>query len=274
MIPGRDYHLHPYHVGCGAPAMTIPAIFRRAEQIGLTSIGVTDHFYGPEDFAAHEQIRRDIEATPTTVEVFFGVEVTCTDRSTPVSYREEDREQIGWQYAVAGPHGPDIEKYKLNALIDRQVALQLRFIRDPLIDVLVHPWWFSQGVFEELGYPWFGEDFSVVPASLHREIARAAVEHGTAIEVNAGAIFCNPHYSDRFKDQYRDYLAILNEEGVSFSVCSDAHRLNELGRSRAAETVLHFLHVPPERIWTPPRGKTFERLGLTRPMIRGRAAST
>lgn len=256
MIYGTDYHLHTIYLKCADATMTVENIYRRAEEVGLTSIGITDHLNQLQFLPEHEKIKRDMAALSPPMEVFFGVELNLLNVEGEIPYSAEIRDQMGFEFAIGGIHSTYLETYDLKRLVEIQHRHHLRFACDPLIDVVVHPWWFSHGEFQQKGFPWF-DDLTVVPEAFHRELAQAAREHGTAIEINATAIFCNPHYSDRFKAQYRDYVRLLMEEGVLLAVSSDAHTLSQMGLTRVVEELLEELGLPDEQVWTPRRGKTW-----------------
>ncbi|MBM4045835.1 MAG: PHP domain-containing protein, partial [Planctomycetes bacterium] len=74
MQNGRDYHIHTHYMKCGVAAMTIEAVYRRCEEVGLRSIAITDHLNRREQAPTHLNIRKDMAATPTKMETFFGVE--------------------------------------------------------------------------------------------------------------------------------------------------------------------------------------------------------
>ena len=119
------------------------------------------------------------------------------------------------------------------------------------MDVLVHPYWFWKGEFDNQGWPWF-DSMTAVPAGYARELGQAARETGTAIEINATAILTNTCYSKRFVEEYQDFLAILAEEGACFSLGSDAHNINRLKDIESAWQVAERLHLKPDCIWFPP----------------------
>jgi histidinol phosphatase-like PHP family hydrolase len=122
------------------------------------------------------------------------------------------------------------------------------------VDVVAHPWWWqgawqdADGMYRTL--PWF-DDFSAVPRSMHDELAAAAREHGTAIEINAGAIFVNPAYTNHFKHQYLEYLAYMKDAGVTFCVASDSHHPGYDARLRLIEGELDFLGLTEDQLWRP-----------------------
>jgi len=260
MKRNMDYHIHTLYLKCGDETLTIENIYARCKELGITSIAITDHLNKREYLPEHFKIKRDMEATPTDLEVFFSVELNVLDRDCTWPYDEEVKMEAGFQFAIGGVHGTWIDEYDIDRLVRVQHDMLCKCAASPLIDVVVHPWWFGKGEFERKGFPWF-DDMSVVPEKLSREFARVAKEHGTAIEINANAIFLCPSYSDRFKEQYKDYIRVLMDEGPMFSICSDAHNINQLGSTRVVEDILEEIGVPDEQIWTPHVGKTALRNG-------------
>jgi histidinol phosphatase-like PHP family hydrolase len=83
------------------------------------------------------------------------------------------------------------------------------------------------------------------------ELAEACVETGTSVEMNGGAIIHHQRYTDRFKDDYREYLAALCERGVTFTLCSDAHDIEQLSFAGDAAQFLADAGVPDEQIAAP-----------------------
>ena len=114
----------------------------------------------------------------------------------------------------------------------------------------MHPYWFGKGEFDSKGWPWF-DSMEVIPENLTRELGQVAKETGTAIEINGSANLENSAYSSEYVRQYVDYLAILAEEGVVFSVGSDAHDINRLATVQSAWQVIDQLGIPPEQVWRP-----------------------
>ena len=257
---GYDYHIHTHHLNCADETMQVEAVLRRAEELGLTSIAITDHLNRPQQLTLHRRIREELQALRPNIEVYFGVELNFYNTTGKFPYTAEARDWLGFEFAIGGVHstyvGGDDGSTELAEVRATIIALQhahhLLTCAEPLVDVLVHPWWFSWNEFQQKGLRWF-EDMSDIPEALHRELARVARETGTAIELNAAAIFLNPHYSDRFKEDYRRYVKLLAEEGVRFAIASDAHTIKTLGATRAVEELLEELGIGEEQVWRPAR---------------------
>ena len=248
-----DFHIHTLYLKCANETMTVPAILDGLRANGVKKFGISDHLNTRDKLPEHFKIKADLDALPERadgMECYFGVELNFLGCDGEFAYDEGVRDQAGFQYAIGGIHGTYIEEYDLTKLIDTQHRHHLLTCRNPLVDALVHPWWFGKGEFDNKGFPWFN-DMSVVPEDLSRELGRVAAETGTAIEINSAAIFYCPNYSDRFKEQYVDYLALLNDEGPMFSLGSDAHSTNHFKGWHLAVEAAKRAGIAEERIWTP-----------------------
>lgn len=248
--PKCDYHMHTKYLKCADDTMEIEAIVQECIRLGVTSIAITDHLNTLDKVVLHKLIKEDIEKINADIEIFFGAELNFTGCDEGFVFNEEIKEQYGFQFANGGIHGTYLEKYDLKELVDIQHRHHLKTCRDPLVDVLVHPYWFNSNEFKKKGFPWFNT-MKAVPETFTRELGQAARETGTAIEINADAIFIKKEYSEDFKKEYIDYLAILAEEGVQFALGSDAHTITSLKEITAAWDVVEKLGLSEDRIWKP-----------------------
>lgn len=248
-IPKCDFHIHTKYLGCANKTMDVLDIVRECEQIGLTSIGFTDHLNSPDKLKLHRFIKRDIESLNSEIDVYFGVELNFLEVDGGFVLNEEIKEQYGFQFAIGGIHSTYCDSYDLKKMVDIQHRHHLKACSDPLIDVLVHPYWFDMGEFQRKQWPWFES----LPAtdSYARELGQVAKETGTAIELNSTAILANPIYPDRYKKEYLSYLSIIDEQGPNFSLGSDAHDIEWLRTVKTAWQVAEKLNLTTNRIWQP-----------------------
>ncbi|HIE51179.1 MAG TPA: PHP domain-containing protein [Armatimonadetes bacterium] len=248
--PRYDFHLHTKYLGCANETMEVGAIVAECERLGVTRLAITDHLNDLEQLPRHRPILRDLRELETQVEVYFGVELNFTGCDEGFPFNEEIKEQYGFQFAIGGIHSTYLKEYDLRKLIDIQHRHHLRTCEDPLVQVLVHPYWFSKREFKEKGFPPF-ESLQVVPEAYVRELGQVARETGTAIEINACANLQSSVFGEDYVRSYVDFLAILAAEGATFSLGSDAHDISQLATIRTVWEVVEQLHLPQERIWTP-----------------------
>jgi len=249
--PKYDFHIHTKYLGCGNATMEIPSIVRECKRLGVTSLGITDHLNSLDKLELHVPIRRDIEELEDAgVEVYFGVELNFTGYDRGFAFSQEIKEEYGFQFAIGGIHSTYLEEYDLKKLVDIQHRHHLKTCQDPLVQVLVHPYWFSKGEFEGNGWPWFNS-MKVVPESYVRELGQTSKETGTAIEINGKANLRNPTLGEDYVREYIDFLYILAEEGTIFSLGSDAHDISHLEAIRDSWQVAEQLGLSQDRIWRP-----------------------
>ena len=244
-----DLHIHTKYLGCANETMEVDAVAAECERLGVECIGFTDHLNTPEQLPLHVPILEDIRRLRTRAAVYLGVELNFTGPDAGFVFSRQIKADYGFQFAIGGIHQTYVDSFDLDKVIEIQHRHHLRVCEDELVDVLVHPYWFSKREFEQKGFPEF-ESVRAVPERLTRELAQVARQTHTAIEINASANLVNR--PDDYVRAYVDYLAILAEEGVTFALGSDAHAIEGLSNVHVAWEVARRLGISSERIWHPP----------------------
>ena len=248
MIPKCDYHIHTDLIGCADKTMRIPAILNKCSLLGMEKIGITDHLNTLEQLPIHRQIKEELSQYQTGLVVYFGVELNFTGLDQDFAYSQKVRDELGYQFAIGGIHsayGFAQDREKCLAIQHRH---HMRVMEDPLVNVLVHPYWFGSGEFKQMD--WF-VDMTVIPDAWIRELGAASAQTGTAIEINGCAFFHNLIYSKRWKESYLEYLKGLASAGAIFSLGSDAHNINELSAIQTVRAIADELNLPEARFWQP-----------------------
>ena len=249
-VPRCDFHIHTQYLGCAKPEMTIPAVLAECERLGMTQIGITDHLNRPDQLDLHQKILADLHMAQSGLEIYFGVELNFMSKEGPLALDEDTKEQYGFQFAISGIHDTYLDQYDPKELVDIQHRHHILTCQDPLVDVLVHPYWFGRNEFERKGFPPF-ESMETVPESYAIELGQTAAETDTAIEINGGAGLIKGQGREEFAKQYVEYLAVIAEQGPMFAIASDAHRLAGLKDAEDARNVADQLGLGPDRIWLP-----------------------
>ncbi len=249
-IPRYDFHVHTKYLKCANATMEVAAVVRECERIGVTRLGFSDHLNSLDKLGLHRQIRADIESLDTPVEVFFGVELNFLAPDGEFAFSSAIKEEYGFQFAIGGIHGTYLDEYDLHKIVDIQHRHHLRTCANPLVDVLVHPYWFGKGEFDKKEWPWF-DSMLAVPEHYARELGQMARETGTAIEINATANLTNPNFSDGYVKEYFEFLSVIAAEGACFSLGSDAHDIGRLKDAQAAWRMAEQLDIAGDRIWSP-----------------------
>jgi histidinol phosphatase-like PHP family hydrolase len=255
MRRGLDYHIHTHYQKCGNATLTVDSIIRRAQSLGLTSIAITDHLNRRDQLPNFRHIKRDIESVPTTIEVWFGCELNFDACDGNWAYDEAVRDEYGFQVVVGGIHSAYTDSQDPVAVIDIQHRHHMRTLEDPLVHILVHPYWFGTGEVEQRTPEWWQGLMEGFPEDRIVELAQASRAHHTAIELNSQAIFYNGRYNAGFQLAYIEFARQLAQHGALFSFCSDAHDINHLGSSDYAEGLVDGLGIAEEQIWRPVNGR-------------------
>jgi histidinol phosphatase-like PHP family hydrolase len=251
MRRGLDYHIHTFYQKCGNATLTVENIIRRSEAIGLTSIAITDHLNHRGQLDNFRLIQRDIQPVETSVEVWFGCELNFDACDGNWAYDEAVRDEYGFEVVVGGIHAAYTDSQDPMEVIDIQHRHHMRTLEDPLVHVLVHPYWFGDGDLNARTPEWWQKLMEEFPEDRIVELAHASAANRAAIELNSEAIFCKSAYSAGFQAAYIEFVRRLAQHGALFSFASDAHDINHLGSSDYAEGLLDGLGVPEAQVWRP-----------------------
>mgnify|MGYP001064698879 CR=1 FL=1 len=275
-----DWHIHSRN-SCDEACMEVADLVRRAEASGIRDFGLTDHLHTPGNLPDLVRSRQEYVASIPPPGFHFGVEVSCVSaweleqiasgrhgcpvyglrQGGPAGGRlaiglsPEDIGRLGVEYVVGGTHWPMYVPLERQEVIRDYHRQNMFLAAHPLVDIVAHPWWWmgrwqaADGSYP--AEPWF-DDFGRIPASLHDEFAAAAREHGTAVELNLGAVVLNPGYPDRFRHEYVEYLAGLQARGVRLSIGSDCHDRHYAVDFTAAEAMLDRAGIDAAALWRLP----------------------
>ena len=214
--------LHTHTIACGHAYGTISENLRFARERGLKYCAVTDHGMripgGP-----HPYYFGNIKAIPAILEgvrVLRGAECNILDQYGRVDLAPEMLAKL--DIVLAGFHVP----VSPCGSPEKNTAVLAAAMKNPYLDILVHT-----------GNP----EYPIVPELL----AKAAREHGVAIEVNNGSLTSTRHGSRSVCLQIIDWCRDL---GVTVSLGSDAHFPTLVGEVSAGIELLKECRYPLERV--------------------------
>ncbi|MBO5253399.1 MAG: PHP domain-containing protein [Clostridia bacterium] len=245
MIIHSDWHMHSE--ASYDASLTLDDIAAGAARFGFRKMGVTDHVnFNDRKFMANLEksaesvnaykkkfpdIVSGVELTPIAKAEFDYIAGTGTrDGYIPAGSMKNDGIELGStkenlirlgvQYAIGAAHwrldvtNDDPSAFDLRDSINEWYRLQMWLANDERVTILGHPWWNSKGL-------WY-EDFSVIPHSMHMDIAAALKENGKYVECNSH-FFRSNKATEKFKHQYAEFLRELFEMGVPVTFGSDSH---------------------------------------------------
>jgi len=245
MIIHSDWHIHSqYSYDASLP---LEVISQTAKEYGFCKVGITDHLnFNDEKFLGdlknsaeavkefqktHPNMVLGVELTPIETDKFKYIARTGTRDGyvpTPGESFEgielaQTKEQLmayGVRYAVGAAHwcikvhGNSYPYSTLEEYIQEWHRQQMWLACDERVTILGHPWYHPKGF-------WYA-DFSVIPASMHQELAAALKEHGKYMECN-GYFFVTSATTEKFRNQYAQYLRQMHELGIPITYGSDSH---------------------------------------------------
>ena len=278
-----DWHNHSRHSPCGAPDATLAGIARRQADAGGREWGVTDHLHCRLNIPALEASRREFDALRPVPGAHFGVEVSCLRQwdlrqndakgdegriygvqvdgpEGPLTtfIPDDVRQRLKIEYVIGGAHWPLGAPLEREAMIRSYHRQNMFLAEHPRVDIVAHPWWWmgawqnDDGSYTTL--PWL-DDFGVVPRSMHLEFAAATIQSGSAVEINA-TMLLSREYPASFRRQYREYLAMLKEAGVTFAIGSDSHDTHPPDRLGQIEDDIAALGLRQADLWRPGDGNS------------------
>lgn len=237
-----DWHIHS-NASYDAE-LTLDNLLKSTKEEGIERFGLTDHanFNIPSFWENVEESKRLYEKYKQE-NFFFGVELTTFPKamydhcqkhqsrdgyySTVPTYNydlefmltEEDLDRLGVSFVVAAAHSPwhlDMnDKFKLMTEWHRQ---QMYIATDKRVAILGHAWWFN----DASQAPWIGEDFDIIPMSMHNELASALIENDIRLEANKSMLIGSKR-PQKFFDKYAEFLRYMFEKGVKITYGSDCH---------------------------------------------------
>lgn len=246
-----DWHIHSQN-SCDGACMTVSDLIQGTDEKGIVDFGLTDHVHTPYNLPDIDSSRDEFISSDPSSRFHFGIEVSSVSQweideiernghdkpvyglrtggkpgcDLAIGLSPEDIERYEIEFVVGGTHWPMYIEREREAVIRDYHRQNMFLATHPLVDIVAHPWWWMGHWMEENGdynsEPWL-DNFGVIPQSMHREFAAAAIEHETVVEINIAAMLLNPHYPKAFAPRYLEYLADLQSRGVKLSIGSDCH---------------------------------------------------
>jgi len=238
-----DWHIHTD--ASYDARLPLEQLIADARAQGLRRIGITDHLnYNNDSFWGNirqsvenfrrlartcPELRLGVELTPISQPLYDHIALTG-DKSTYVPPVQDEpygialaatKEELiaaGIQYAIGAAHWRvDVADENLRDSAEAQIKewhrQQMYLACDRRVTILGHPW--------SCNRLWYG-DFTVIPASMHDELAAALLENGKYAECNGSMFYANDT-SDYFRHQYAQFLRFLFERGIPITYGSDCH---------------------------------------------------
>jgi histidinol phosphatase-like PHP family hydrolase len=238
-----DLHVHTRLSMCAKREMRLGPILDACAERGVEYLGITDHidaYVGPEILA---DTRRELAGLQKPVNVFLGCEADVLSVGRHV-VTDEMRSTLGFimvsanhfhDGAVAQPVGSSLEAIGRHFLDMFRYACSLEFA-----DVVAHPLVVFPGTFDPTCL------YMIKEPDL-RETVEIARANDVAMEISPRALV---HDQLEFRTRF---LSMCKDAGLKFSIGSDAHSLENVGRTAVLAPLIERAGITDDDIWLPER---------------------
>ncbi len=221
--------------------MRIPAIVDQCFDRAIRYLGITDHIHPHTDPRILRDTRLEVARVQGAVEVFLGCEAEVMDVGRHTATDEMVREldficvsanhfHLPW---IAQPEGESLDAVARHFLRTFSYACSLEFA-----DVIAHPLVVFPGTFDPACLDLLRDD------DLMEAIKHAKTNH-IAVEISPRALM-----RDQIDFRLRFYR-LCREAGLRFSVGTDAHSLENVGRTQVLAPLVRELDLSDDDIWLP-----------------------
>lgn len=261
-----DYHVHAHKAGVPYWPMRDILEQNRKSGVNLRSIGYVSHFTDFSELPVTRKVREEISGIISNHEfpetsLYFAIEASLVNtqgytRELELGIDKEFINEMGFAYVLVGAHWPFQERNSFDEWIADYHEQQVYLAKHPLVDIVAHPWWWAWGGGKAAEW---NRSFEKVPIEYHEEFARAAVENGTAVEINFISCLIEDIMPMEIRAPYLKYLDFLNKRGVTFALGSDCRAEIIPAGYEPAWEIMDQLRIDPDRLWHPDQSKTWRR---------------
>lgn len=220
-----EFDPHTHSIASGhASSATITDLAKKAADVGLNMLGITDHAPGTP-CSGKSAYFRNLAYAPKKrcgIEILYGVELNILDKNGTVDLEDEILETL--DYAIISMHVPN---YKSGSVEDNTFAY-INAMKHPKVKIIGHP--------EDVKFP---IDFEALIV--------AAKHFGVAIEINNSSLSPNGYRGD-VRDNVRTILQLCKKYNAPIVLSSDSHGVSDVGNFQYALELVKECGFPEENI--------------------------
>jgi histidinol phosphatase-like PHP family hydrolase len=221
--------------------MSVEAILRRADELALDTIAITDHVFRRQDMAITQQIAAEAARCTSRCRVIVGAEVDVDGRYADGRLVADQLDAI--DYVIAGfhyvptagnyPHKPDDCPLRPEEFLKVWRSSLLGIVTNPSVDTLAHP---GRLVGAAVDMDVYFDDV----LAIYAEAAEYAAANNVAFEINE---LTGQRLSDHYRGQWYRIYEVALAAGVRLVYGSDAHDPLSMATDDFARLILQKL--PP-----------------------------
>jgi len=178
------------------------------------------------------------------VELFVGAELSYRDGAITFPDAAQVKRRLALDYYLAAAHGIGDGITSRAAFVQDYHSRLMGIVEQcDYVDIIAHPWSDGHGLVRRgIASDW---RFECVPERYLREFVDAAKCHGKAIEVNRKVL------ADASDPAFAQYLRLLRDAHVPFTVASDAHSVDQIGSTGPLNALLQKAGLDCACLWKP-----------------------
>ena len=212
-----DYHIHTNYTD---GKDSIENCVKTAIKIGLEEIAFTDHVWRTSPWVDdYVNEIKEVRKKYPEIKIWIGLEAKAINRGGDIDVTEENAKKVDFILGVVHRKLPeekgkysDLSNLSAKEIVVLEVDLTKKLLQNKLVDVIGHP---TRTYYKYFYQKKTEEHF---PVEYLEEIAKEAALQDKPLEYNARVLS-------------RDSLmAICLKTGVSFTLGSDAHNIEEIGK--------------------------------------------
>lgn len=236
----QDCHIHLHYSPCTSEEMTVEAIARRCDEIGIQQAGLINHLHPSTPEAVFVEARREIVASQiSTPHFYMGLEADILDQRGNTSLKPGFFDLVDFTMLAMGHVQLPWVHFDLMLKPERFLIVEVESLICALesqrVDIVVHPFIYA------LMYK-FNKSLAYslrphkLPSSLVSDLAHLLVEKNIYFEYHCRDLVIRPQNlgGQDFVASYNNFMLVLYGMGVKFISGSDAHRLDQIGRTKFA----------------------------------------
>ena len=236
-----DFHIHTYMSECAKREMLPNLILEKADIFEIEYIGITDHYKSFSNPKMIKAMKQELSKFECSQKVYVGCEADILGVGRHYISNELISELD--YVAVSANHfhcasvdKPKNSKYQTIAqhhLDMFKYACSLKFV-----DIIVHPFFVFSNTFDPTFLEYIDKDDLI-------DALKTAKENDIAMEISPRSLDPEQLY---FK---MEFYRLCKEVGLKFSIGSDAHRLETIGKTRNLQKMISDLDITEQEIWLP-----------------------
>ncbi|MHA1792741.1 MAG: hypothetical protein ACTSVI_08865 [Promethearchaeota archaeon] len=272
-----DYHVHTKASSCCKEDYGIIDAWREAQEKGIKFLGISDHDV-PFKNTYLKKHKKDVNAID---DVFLGMEISIRDVKGRIMVSKENLSLLdykmisehvhvlpSWMFLYKGRRNflkwwktPEL-LWKIEKFYRRHVLMTENALKRNEPDILAHPWRF----------PWHAGILDIATIDASRDVLKVASKLDVKIEISRSILSLikkdeagelemplEQNENKKWKGEYfheierpitffKSYFQACQQEGIFFTLGSDAHRLVDVGNFPDIKRVLKIIGIKNKNI--------------------------